>query len=595
LTIKRKTIKLTIKLTTLLTIKLTIKLTTMTMIVLCIYNKPIFSSVREFSKTQKAKNSIRKRMFLNYLLILSLLLCVTAFDVRETSVDRIRDAFKSGELSSCAELVDLFAARIAKLEPKLNAFVSISSNSSLRAQAARLDSMSESKRASMALWCVPVAVKDNFATGVSEFPELPTTVGSASLATQFGRVNAAAVQQLINAGCVLLGKTNMAEFAIDGSNTNSSVAGQTRNVYDASRTPMGSSGGSATAVASSMCVLALGSDTQGSIQNPASAQALFGLRSTQGMLVGDGVFPLLDVQDVVGPLARSASDLAYAMRALDVGGLRSGAPGQTWMPRGRYAVAPPPPSVALPLASWRIGVLNSTLNSLAGIGEVGRIDADVQRGLVEAVGQLRALGADIVVLEHVADRLALLNLANAKDINGCAGAEEHASWNYYLRTSVTADSPVHSIDALMSALRGNSREPRALVDQIEQIFARASPEGAAVYTPSCGALHYWKVSQARVIENAMLEHRLDGFAFATMLSVASKLGTGTPSMQFSYIASSTGLPALVVPAGMSTSSSAPVPMPYGLTFMTRRYQESHLIDWALAFESRYPKRIAPQI
>ena len=152
-------------------------------------------------------------------------------------------------------------------------------------------------------------MKDNYDTA-----DMPTSGGAIGLATSVPPDDAFQVRRLREAGAIILGKTNMHELA-RGITTVSSVAGQTRNPYDPTRNPGGSSGGTGAAVAASLAAVGMGSDTCGSIRIPAAHHALVGLRGTRGLASGDGIIPLSTTQDIGGPLARSVRDLAIMLDA----------------------------------------------------------------------------------------------------------------------------------------------------------------------------------------------------------------------------------------------------------------------------------------
>jgi len=191
------------------------------------------------------------------------------FDCREATVATVHEAIFS-KRCTCRHIVQAFLSRISALNQHVNAIISL--NPDALAQADDLDEAFATGRASGALFGVPVLLKDNF-----DLRGVPTTGGSLSLADARPKNDAPVVQALKDAGAIILGKTNMHEFALEGL-TVSSLGGQTINPYDATRTPGGSSGGSAAAVAMSFAIFATGTDTVNSLRNPASANNLFSIR-----------------------------------------------------------------------------------------------------------------------------------------------------------------------------------------------------------------------------------------------------------------------------------------------------------------------------
>ncbi|MBP99446.1 MAG: glutamyl-tRNA amidotransferase, partial [Acidobacteria bacterium] len=233
----------------------------------------------------------------------------TGFDVAEQSISDLATALDSGEVTS-RELVAAFLARIETFDqqgPALNAMVVINPNAFRDADA--LDAERSAGRVRGPLHGIPIVVKDNYDT-----VDMPTSAGTIGLATSVPPDDAFQVSRLREAGAIILGKTNMHELA-RGITTVSSIAGQTRNPYDITRNPGGSSGGTGAAVAASFAAVGMGSDTCGSIRIPSAHHALVGLRGTRGLASGDGIIPLSTTQDIGGPLARSVRDLAITLDA----------------------------------------------------------------------------------------------------------------------------------------------------------------------------------------------------------------------------------------------------------------------------------------
>ena len=230
------------------------------------------------------------------------------FDPREATIASVHNALYSGE--SCRNIVSAFLSRIEALDHQhTNSIISLDPDS--LSIASKHDALLASKNASLGpLFCVPVLLKDNFDTA-----SLPTTGGSLALADSRPSVDGAAVKALKDAGAIILGKTNLQEFALEGISV-SSLGGQTVNPYDDTRTPGGSSGGSGAAVAASFAVLAMGTDTMNSLRSPASANSLFSLRPTRGLVSRVGAIPVSYTQDALGPIARCVEDLAITLSVI---------------------------------------------------------------------------------------------------------------------------------------------------------------------------------------------------------------------------------------------------------------------------------------
>ena len=240
---------------------------------------------------------------------------VDTIDVVELTAARIHQDLLASRYT-VTELVHAFLDRIARYEDHYNAFISM--NPEALAVAAALDEELRTSGPRGPLHGVPVVIKDNL-----DYAGLVTTAGFEGFSAATGGINmvpgddAAAVERLKDAGVVILGKTNMPDFAAHGTRTRSSVAGETLNPYAVDRVPGGSSGGTATAVNASFAVLGLGTETGGSIQNPAAAQALVGMKPTFGLVPLEGVLPVdATYRDVVGPLARTVRDAALVLDAI---------------------------------------------------------------------------------------------------------------------------------------------------------------------------------------------------------------------------------------------------------------------------------------
>ncbi len=226
----------------------------------------------------------------------------------ERSATELVQAIKAGEISA-VECATAFLDRIEKLDGKVNAFLAVDREGAL-ARAADIDARRAAGKPLGPLAGLPVAVKDALCT-----TDLPTTCASKMLEGFRPPYDAEVVTRLRRADAVIVGKTNMDEFAMGGSNENSAF-GAVHNPWDLSRAPGGSSGGSAACVAADMAPLAIGSDTGGSIRQPAGLCGITGLKPTYGRVSRRGLVAFASSLDQIGPMARSAADCALLMESI---------------------------------------------------------------------------------------------------------------------------------------------------------------------------------------------------------------------------------------------------------------------------------------
>jgi aspartyl-tRNA(Asn)/glutamyl-tRNA(Gln) amidotransferase subunit A len=232
------------------------------------------------------------------------------------SIGEVGKLFRSRKLSP-VELTKLMLSRIERLNPKLNAYITVTAELAL-AQARKAEAElfaprgRQGRRDRGPLHGVPISLKDNIHTA-----GIRTTAGSKILRDFIPKEDAVVVAQLKDAGAVLLGKTNMHEFAY-GVTSNNPHFGPVRNPWDLTRIPGGSSGGSAAAIAAGLCYGSIGTDTGGSIRIPAALCGVVGLKPTWGRISSEGVVPLSPLLDCTGPLARSVHDVAILTAAIYV-------------------------------------------------------------------------------------------------------------------------------------------------------------------------------------------------------------------------------------------------------------------------------------
>jgi amidase len=476
----------------------------------------------------------------------------TPFNVVEKNIPELQEAMRGGTVTA-VQLVDAYLARIEAYDrkgPRINSIIAI--NPKAREEAAALDRERAARGPRGPLHGIPLVIKDNI-----DMAGLPTTAGSLAFAMLFPADDAFQVKKLREAGAVILAKTNLQELA-SGYVTVGSMGGQTKNPYDLTRNPGGSSGGTGAAVAANFAVAGLGTDTCGSIRTPASHNALVGLRSTMGLASRDGVFPMSHSQDITGPLARTVADVAILLDA--TAGVDAADP-VTKLGDGRMAKSYRDALKADALKGARIGVLRNLFGTAPEDNEAGTV---VRRALDE----LKKQGAEIIDVA-IPDYDGIMSGTSLID------AEFKADINEYL--SRVPNAPVRTLGEaidgglLHAVIEPSSRNRNAIVANAEAA-QRVAVRREAV---------------RRIVTSAFDEHRVDAMAYPTMRRKPSRIGETQPGSTCSLSAVS-GLPALSVPAGATNDG-----LPIGLELLGRAFDEARLLALAYAYEQASHPRKPP--
>jgi aspartyl-tRNA(Asn)/glutamyl-tRNA(Gln) amidotransferase subunit A len=471
------------------------------------------------------------------------------------SAREIRRAIDAGDCSAveiCRDALD----RIAQLDGPLHAFVQVDGERAL-ARAAEIDREPARWRGAP-LAGVPVALKDNLCTA-----GLATTAASRILDGFVPPYSATVVERLEAAGAVVLGKTNCDEFAM-GSSTENSAYGPTCNPWAPDRTPGGSSGGSAVAVAAGFTPLALGSDTGGSIRQPAALCGVVGLKPTYGRVSRYGLIAFASSLDQIGPITRTVGDAAAALAVI------AGAD-----PADATSAPDPVPDYQAALTGditgARIGVPRRLI-------EQG-VEAQVAAAFTAALDVLRARGAAIVDIELPHARLAIPV--------------------YYLVATAEASSNLARYDGVRYGYRAPAAEGEA--ETLTSMYRRSRAAGfgpevkrrimIGTYVLSAGYYdaYYLKAQQVRTMILRDYEEafaRVDAVAMPTYPTAAFLIGERANDPLQMYVAdvftvsaNLCGLPGISVPCGFTADR-----LPIGLQFIGRRFDERGLLRLADAYE-----------
>jgi len=453
---------------------------------------------------------------------------------------------------SAAEICAETLARIEKLEPSLHAFNTVTREAAL-ARADDLDRHRE-RWSDAPLTGVPIALKDNLCTrGV------PTTASSRILASFVPPYDATVVARLEQAGAVVIGKTNCDEFAM-GSSTENSAFGPSRNPWALDRIPGGSSGGSAVAVAAGMTPVALGSDTGGSIRQPAALCGIVGFKPTYGRVSRYGLLAFASSLDQIGPLTRTVADAAVVLGV--IAGPDPADATSASVPTGDYVAA-----LSGDIRGARIGLPSSMLDK--------GVDPEVLRVFRSSLETLKGRGAALVEID----------LPHAK----------HAIAVYYLIATAEASSNLARYDGVRYGYRADG------ATDLKSMYARTREGGfgpevkrrimLGTYVLSAGYYdaYYLKAQQVRTLilsdYDRAFEH-VDAVAMPTSPTPAFRIGDRVADPLQMYLAdvftvsaNLAGLPSISIPCGFTADR-----LPVGLQLTGRRFDEATLLRIADAYE-----------
>jgi len=441
--------------------------------------------------------------------------------------------------------------RLALLEPKLDAFLQPLPERAL-ARARQLDAELAAGRPAPPLAGVPLAVKD-----VLDIEGLATTCGSRILESYRPPFTATAVQRLEAAGAIVIGKTNMDEFAM-GSSTENSAYKKTRNPWDLDRVPGGSSGGSAAAVAAGIAPIALGSDTGGSIRQPAAFCGIVGLKPTYGRVSRYGLVAFASSLDQVGPFTRSVEDAAR---------------------------------VATSLCGWDAQDATSARQAVP----------DFEAALREDVKGLRIgvpwafleKGVDAAVMERFRAALAAFEAAGARVVDVALPHAPHAIATYYIVATAEASSNLARYDGVRYGRRAAAAGLRKMYGDTRD--AGFGPEvkrriilGTFVLSSGYYDAYYRRAQQVRTLIRRDFDAAFaacDVIATPTSPAPAFRLGekTGDPLQMylediFTVPANLAGLPGLSLPCGFTAG------LPVGLQLLARSFDEAMLFRAGAAYQ-----------
>jgi amidase len=486
-------------------------------------------------------------------------------DVVELGATEARDRMAAGELTSEA-LTRAYLRRIAEVDdggPLLGAVIEVNAKAADEARA--LDEERKAGKVRGPLHGIPILIKDNV-----DVAGLVNSAGSLALAEHRPKADAFMVARLREAGAVILGKTNLSEWANFRSTRSSSGwssrGGQTKNPYVLDRNPCGSSSGTGSAIAASLGAIGIGTETDGSIICPASANGLAGLKPTVGLVSRSGIIPISISQDTAGPMARTVSDVALllnGMAGVDDADPAAGAAA------GKVADDYLTFLKADALKGKRFGVVRQAMG----------YHPDVDASVTSAIETITAAGGSVVDV-----KVPTYNAWNDAEFSVLL-YEFKDGLNHYLKTS---GAPHASLEALIAWNKANAARVMPIFGQ--EIFEQAQAKGplseAAYLKARDGAR---RLAGRDGLLAALEKDKLDAL-IAPSLSPAwltdHLLGDHFVGAGYG-MAAVAGTPSLTVPIADSQG------LPLGLTFMGRAYSEGELIGFGYAIEQMTKARRAP--
>lgn len=479
----------------------------------------------------------------------------------ETTIAQTEAALAAGR-TTCHALVQAYLDRISAYDQPthLNSVVLV--NPQALADADRLDREYATTHHLRPLHCIAVAVKDNYDTA-----GLQTTGGSVALRGVTPRDDALMVRKLREAGAVVLFKSNMAEWAFSPVVTESSIGGLTRNPYDLTRVPAGSSGGTGASVAANLAEVGLGTDTGDSIRGPASHNDLVGIRPTLGLTSRDGIVPLFLTADTGGPLARSVADAAAVLTAV------AGADPADPLTAAAQGHIEPDYTKFLQkdgLHGARIGVFRRYLDD-------PKTDPEIKALTEHAIAELKIQGATIVDNVDLPDYDKL-----TKDL-GCGDFQ--GDLNQYLAAHAP-DAPYHSLREIYDS--------GLYLPYIGKRIEHALDRGKGKDNPATPCQDVWHDAQKITFRNALLAAmegaHVDALLYPTWSNPPRRIGDlKTPGGDNNQVLSpQSGFPAITVPMGFTHGT-----LPAGLQLLGRPWSEGMLIRFAFSYEQATHHRRPP--
>lgn len=490
------------------------------------------------------------------------------FELNETSISELQEKMSASKYSS-EQITKLYLDRIEAIDkkgPLLNSV--IETNPEALNIAKTMDAERKAGKTRGALHGIPILIKDNIDTA----DKMQTTAGALAMLGHIASTDAFVVKKLREAGAVIIGKTNLSEWANFRSSHScsgwSSRGGQTKNPYILDHNPCGSSSGSGVAVAANLCVVAVGTETDGSVTCPASVNGIAGLKPTVGLASRSGIIPISNTQDTPGPMGRTVKDVAIllgAMTGVDTTDeITKESEGKVFTDYTKFLD------------------VNGLKGKRIGIDKKPQGDNQYMHALVQnAVQLLKQQGAVIVEIEYF------------DNINKHGDAEFElmqyefkAGLNKYLSAT---NAPMKSLNDVIEFNKKN--EDKAMPYFKQETLETSEKKGGLDTKEYKETFHKSHIESKQIIDDVIKQNKLDAICGLTMgpaCSIDTIYGDRWGDVFLTMPAAVTGYPHISVPCGMVYE------LPVGLSFFGPAYSEPVLISIGYAYEQASKKRVLPK-
>ncbi|WP_291870487.1 amidase family protein [Maribacter sp.] len=482
-------------------------------------------------------------------------------NIEELTITAIHKAYEEGKYNS-QDLVRAYISAINTTNDKINAITMINPNAENTARA--LDEEYQKTKVLRSLHGIPIIIKDNI-----NISGLPTTAGAFALQDFVPEEDAFVINKLVEAGAIILAKSNMAEWAFSAMHTESSTNGTTLNPYNLDFVPAGSSGGTAASIASNFALGGLGTDTGNSIRGPSSHNALVGFRTTLGLISREGIVPLFLRNDVVGPMCRTVEDATKIMEIM------VGVDSKDPITKNSKNKTPKNYRQFLDkngLKGARIGVLRELSDY--------EIDSDIKVLFEKAILDLDSLGAVII------DPVVIPDFNTLKQNQWCATFRTDVE--SFLATYVKRDT-IKTLEDIIRIGTTSEYSKEQLLESTTAIgrWGDSDAECLDVYHDSN------RISFREAIETVMDSLNLHAIIYPSWNNKPAHFDHFQEEYRgdnSQVIAPHTGQPAFTVPMGFSPGN-----LPAGLQFLGKMYDEATLIKLTYSYEQGTKHRNPPQL